>query len=421
MLGEIARMIGSRSSLQGQELVRGVSINSQTVKPGELFFALRGSRADGHAYAGDALQRGAAAAVVDRDLSLPREMKVKDTLFALGELARNYRQHFTVKTIAITGTNGKTTVKNLVAAILQKKTAVLYTGKNYNSLIGLPLTVLRASGDEGYLVLEMGTNKPGEIKRLCEIGRPDIGIITNIGPGHLEGLDSIEGVRKEKLALVDALPPNGRALVGEGVDIADDDKIVRFSADQLEEVEMDEFGCRFSYQGSAFVTRLLGTGNLCNCLAAVCLAQHLGIDYETQRAALAEIKPEPGRMEPVWVKDVLIIDDSYNANPVSMKAAIDFVARSRRRKILVLGDMLELGAQSATMHQEIGAYAQASADVLLTYGSEARHYGGEHLNAEGELLKGLMKTITGDEIVLIKASRALSFERIVARLARMLR
>jgi UDP-N-acetylmuramoyl-tripeptide--D-alanyl-D-alanine ligase len=421
MLGEIAIMVDGRSNTNGRELVRGVSINSQTIKPGELFIALRGNRTDGHEYAADALRRGAIASVVDREMSIPGEIIVKDTLFALGELARNYRRGFSVKTIAVTGTNGKTTVKNLIATILESNSNVLCTDKNYNSLIGLPLTVLRLSGDETYLVLEMGTNRPGEIKRLCEIARPDIGVITNIGPGHLEGLDSIEGVRKEKLALIDALPTNGTALVGEGVDLSGRDNVVRFSSNMLEAVEVGESGSHFSHQGRAFFTPLLGAGNLYNCLAAVCLALQLGVDYETQRAALARMKPDPGRMEPLRVNGVLIIDDSYNANPVSMKTAIDFVAKSRRRRILVLGDMLELGMQSEDLHRDIGRYAQASADLLLACGTEAKHYGGKYFYDEGDLLRHLLKNITGDEIVLIKASRALHFERIVNALARLLR
>lgn len=421
MLGKIVKMVDGTAILSRQELVRGVSINSRVAKPGDLFFALKGNRTDGHKYVADALRRGALAAVVQQTRSIPEEIQVRDTLFALGELARNYRSHFSIKTIGITGTNGKTTVKNLVAAILSKSNKVVSTNKNYNSLIGLPLTILRISGSEDYLVLELGTNAPGEIKRLCDIAQPDIGVITNVGPGHLEGLNSIDGIRKEKLSLVDALPADGIGVLGEGVDLPARGNITKFSADMLEAVEITECGSSFSFGGNSFSTKLLGIGNVYNCLAAICLASQLGIDHETQRAAIAEAKPEPGRMEPLLMDKVLVIDDTYNANPVSMKAAIDFVAKSGRRKILVLGDMLELGAQSEALHRDVGAYAHRCADVLLTHGHEAKYYGGRHFSEQGGLLRYLVESIWGDEIVLLKASRALRFERIVNALGRSLR
>lgn len=420
-LGEVIRMMDGTSKTSGQELVRGVSIDSRRAKPGDLFFALKGNRTDGHEYVDDALRRGALAAVVQQDCASPQGIQVRDTLFALGELARNYRSHFSVKTIGITGTNGKTTVKNLVAAILERFSKVVATDKNYNSLIGLPLTIFRLSGDEDYLVLEMGTNAPGEIKRLCDIAAPDIGMITNIGPGHLAGLDSIDGIRKEKLSLIDSLPANGIGLVGEGVDSGLPRSVTTLSKESLERVNITERGSTFAVGGKPFSTRLLGAGNVYNCLAAISLTKELGVGYEVQRAAIAEVRTEPGRMEPIWIGDLLIIDDTYNANPVSMKAAIDFAARSARRKIFVLGDMLELGAGSENLHHEVGVYAQHHADVLLTYGNEAEVYGGRHFAEQTELIGYLTGCLRGDEIVLIKASRALAFENIVHGLARMLR
>jgi len=421
MLGEIARMVNGRGCASHQELVRGVSIDSRNTRPGDIFFALRGRHTDGHRYVVDALQHGALAAVVERMHSAPAEILVKDSLFALGELARHYRNHFEVKTIAVTGTNGKTTVKNIIAAILKKHTRVLHTEKNYNSLIGLPLTVLRISGREGYVVLEMGTSAPGEIKRLCEIAQPDVGVITNIGAGHLEGLDSIEGIRKEKFALLDALPEDGIALVGEGVDAPDHDNIIRFSMNMLQNIDITERGSSFSYRGNTFFTRLLGVGNVYNCLAAICLTSLLGIDDSTQQAAIAELRPEPARMEPITAGRTLIIDDTYNANPASMKLAIDFVTRLERRKILVLGDMLELGARSEELHQEIGVHARECADVLISFGQASRYYKGVHFTEGKTLRRYLERNITGDEVILFKASRALHFEQFIRELLPLLR
>lgn len=415
MLGEIVEMVNGEARLSGRELVRRVSINSRETKPGDLFFALKGEHADGHDYVEDAFGHGALAAVVERKQVSASEILVPDTLFALGELARNYRQHFKVKTIGITGTTGKTTVRNLVAAILRKQYRVLCTGRNYNSLIGLPLTILGLSGDEDYSVLEMGTNAPGEIRRLCDVAQPDVGLITNIGPGHLAGLKSIEGIRREKFALLDALPRDGLALVGEGAGESVKDNVGRFSRDMVEDVEITEHGCRFSHDGNSFFTQLLGMGNVYNCLAAVCLTSLLDVDYHVQRAAIAELKPQAGRMEPVSVDDLLIINDTYNANPASMKAAIDFVAALKRRKILVLGDMLELGSRSRELHQDVGQYARRRADVLISMGQESELYQGKHFVYKHKLLCYLNEILTGNEVVLFKASRALRFEELVNR------
>lgn len=421
MLGEIVKMVNGQARLPGQELVRGVTISSRETMPGELFFALKGSHTDGHCYVADALRRGALAAVVQRTQSMTNEILVSDTLFALGELARNYRNHFEVQTVGITGTNGKTTVKNLIASILKKKYRVLHTEKNYNSLIGLPLTVFRLSGDEDYLVVEMGTSAPGEIGRLCDIAHPHIGVITNIGPGHLDGLGSIEGIRKEKFALIDALPADGFALVGEGASESGRSNTISFSLGMLDSVELTERGSYFSYEGNRFFTQLLGLGNVYNCLAAVCLTSKLGIHYDAQYAGIAEMNPEPGRLEPITLGELLIINDTYNANPVSMKAAIDFAAQLGRRKIFVFGDMLELGEKSKELHRATGEYARQHADLLVTFGQESKYYKGTHFSKAIDLLRFLRENIAGDEVVLLKASRALHFERFIDELPRLLR
>ena len=421
MLMEIARAMGGTMCSVRAELARGVSIDSRDTRPGHLFYALKGQHTDGHNFVADALERGAAAVVVERVTSGFNEIRVSDTLFALGEFARYYRKNYMVKVIGITGTNGKTTVKNLVAAMLGSGANVLYTKKNYNSLIGLPLTVLNLCGEEDYMVLEMGTSAPGEIKRLCDIARPDVGVITNIGPGHLDGLESIDGVRKEKYSLIDALPPDGPAVVGEGVTEIPSKTVRRFSMDMLESVNLTEHGSYFSYHGSDYFTRLLGAGNVYNCLAALCVTELLGVDHATQKSALAVIRPEPGRLEPIRVGKLLILNDTYNANPASMRTAIDFLGILGRRRIAVLGDMLELGKEADRLHEEVGSYARSSVDLLMTYGRQSEYYGGRHYTEGNELLKSLRENISGDEVILFKASRALRFERFVEELSRLLR
>ena len=217
--------------------------------------------------------------------------------------------------VGVTGTNGKTTVKNLLGAILQKRNITLLTKKNYNSLIGLPLTLFDLSSEEDYLVVEMGTSSPGEIKRLCEIAQPHIGVITNIGPGHLKGLGSLAGVRREKLSLLEALPEAGFALIGEGISDVSGKNVLRFSLDMCKDIELSECGSSFTFNGNRFFTALLGIENVYNCAAALCLTRELGFDHDAQRIALAEIRPEPGRLESIHINGLLIVNDTYNANP----------------------------------------------------------------------------------------------------------
>jgi UDP-N-acetylmuramoyl-tripeptide--D-alanyl-D-alanine ligase len=267
----------------------------------------------------------------------------------------------------------------------------------------------------------MGTSAPGEIGRLCDIARPDTGVITNIGPGHLDGLGSIEGIRKEKFSLLDSLPANGFALVGDGASGSGRKNAITFSKSLLDSVELTEHGSTFSYGGNSFFTPLLGSGNVYNCLAAICLTSRLGVDYETQYAGITEMQPEPGRLEAVRAGELLIIDDTYNANPVSMKAAINFVAQLDRKKVFVLGDMLELGEDSKELHRNTGEYARKHADLLVTFGQDSKYYKGVHFSNAIELLRFLVENIRGDEVILFKASRALRFERFIDHLPRLLR
>ncbi len=418
MLSKAIRIMHGKADNIKNELVRGISIDSRTLKPGELFFALKGENTDGHKFAAEAIKKGAVGVVVRNKTGIIDEILVDDTLFALGELARYYRTNFKPLIIAITGTNGKTTVKNLIAGILSTKFNVLWTKKSYNSLIGLPLMIFEITGDEDYIVLEMGTSNPGEIKRLCDIAKPFIGIITNIGPGHLKGLNSIEGVKKEKLSLIESLPNEGMGFVGTNVDGIAKKNIIRFSFNEVQNVDISEFGSGFLYKGVEFFTPLLGLNNVYNCFIALTVTEKLGIDVETQKKVLKSVKPEPGRLEPIRLDKLLIINDSYNANPVSMKSAIDFVSQINRRKIFILGDMLELGDESERYHREIGIYAREHSDHLLTFGAYAEIYGGIHFEDRDKLVSHLFKILKGEEVILVKASRAMKFEEIVKKILR---
>ncbi len=400
------------------ELIRDISIHSKTTKPGDLFFALKGEHTDGHCFTQEALMNGACAVVVEKQMSAGHDIIVNDTLHALGQLARYYRGLFAPTTVAITGTNGKTTVKNLIVAIIMRRNTVTYTMKNYNSLIGLPLTLFELTGNEEYIVVEMGTNAPGEIARLCEIAQPQIGVITTVGPGHLEGLGSLDGVRKEKSALIEALPDDGFAVIGDAAGDIKGKHITRFSLEQCTDIEIKETGSCFTYFGKRFSTPLLGVGNVYNCCAALCLTTLLGCDYNAQRDALVHAQPEPGRLEPLYSRGLLVINDSYNANPVSMKAAFMLMSEFKRRIIYVLGDMLELGADSIRLHREVGSYAQKKCDLLFTCGEQAKWYGGKHFSNKKALVQHLLSVLNDTDVVLIKASRGLHFETVVDELLR---
>lgn len=418
MIQDIAGMVGSTTRVQSRELVRGVSIHSKHTQPGDVFFALKGEHTDGHLHAPEAQKNGACALVVERAVIPGKDLLVFDTLYALGELARQYRSLFKPRTIAITGTNGKTTVKNIIARALSRRYRTRFSKKNYNSLIGLPLTIFELSGDDVFLVVEIGTSSPGEIKRLCEIAQPDFGVITNIGPGHLEGLGSIEGVRKEKMSLVTAIPADGFALVGEGVGEVGARHVHRFNSAMIDDVDLTENGSYFSYNGARYHTPLLGKGNVYNCLAALCfmrvLGRSIGEDFADDVAASIETVPsEHGRMEPIHRGRVTVIDDTYNANPLSMKAALDFISSLKRTSVCILGDMLELGEQAAALHRKIGRYAHDRCDLVLTHGTLARQYNGHHFKDKHELVEYLMQRLAGNEVILVKASRGLHFETVV--------
>lgn len=423
---DLVKVVRGRNPAAGRELIRGVSIDSRSVRPGEVFFALKGENTDGHLHLGSARARGAVAAVVGTAHGGPDEILVHDPLFALGELGRDYRDRYHPVVIGITGTNGKTTVKNILTRLLRTKYRVRSTWKNYNSLIGLPLTLFNLDGTEEYVVLELGTNHPGEIARLREICRPQIGVITNIGPGHLAGLGSVDGVRREKMSLLGDLPSQGFGVVGDGVfadcpppgNPPDQGDIVRFSLNHAAGIELTENGSRFDHQGREYSTPLLGLSNVYNCVAALTVAHRIGLDPDPLRTALAGLAPEPGRMEPIRRGNLLVLDDSYNANPLSMKTALDYVAGLKRRRILILGDMKELGPESVVQHKAIGSYARERGDLILTMGDEAGYYQGRHFSEPKLLVDHLMEVLTGREAVLVKASRSLRFERIVTEILR---
>ena len=424
--------------------VTSVVTDSRRARPGSLFVALVGQHADGHDFVADAIGRGAVGAVVHRDPGVDADgaaiISVRDTVTALGDLARYYRQQVSATVVAITGSNGKTTTKDMVAHLLGPSGRVVEAHKSFNNLIGLPLTVLRIEPGTNVAVVELGTSAPGEIHRLAQIAQPHIGVITNIGPTHLEGLGSLAGVARAKAELLDALGDQGTAILN-----WDDDwcrrlasgvrgKLITFGLSReadvfATDVVQDSHQLRFLLNGRReFVLPVTGLHNLSNALAAVAVCRRLGLAVDEIAGRFPGFHLPSMRFEEVQADEVTLINDAYNANPVSMSAALGEFSRRQAggRKLFVAGDMKELGPQSARFHQELGLRVAAHGlDALFVVGEFAEAVVGgaleggfpaDSVHAFGtleELLPVLLQELEPGDVVLVKGSRAMELERVV--------
>lgn len=426
-----------------ETLFAGVSTDSRTITRGELFVALAGENFDGHAFVGDAVARDAAAVLVMRPVdtrALPMVL-VPDTLAALGALAAHFRRDFAVRILGITGSAGKTTVKEMSSAILSLAGATLKTQKNYNNLIGVPMRLLDLRPEHTYAVIEMGTNSPGEIDRLAGMAIPEAAILTAITPSHLNGLGSVAGICREKAAIfahttaAAVINPHGAymdqvavpsrlARVTFSVSGPADAALVRILSQTLEGTDiLADLGGR---QRRLHV-KLPGLHNVLNALAAAAGALALGIDPDTIVAGI-EAATFPGMRSEIIVAETLtIIDDSYNANPGSMQAALDMLkAAPHAHKVAVLGDMLELGPESPHFHAQLGQWvAQARLDRLIVTGAMATVVADAAVGAgmphsavtvasDMPAIEATLQTVlTPESCVLVKASRGLKLDRVV--------
>lgn len=350
-----------------------VTTDSRDCPVGSIFFALKGESFDGNAYAKQALDCGCSYAVVDEsDFADPidkRYLLVDDVLTTLQQLANHHRRQLGTTIIGVTGTNGKTTTKELISTVLSKKYKVLYTQGNFNNHIGVPKTLLRLTRQHEIAVIEMGANHPGEIKTLVNIVEPDYGIITNVGKAHLLGFGSFEGVIRTKGELYDFLREHdGKVFVNEN-----NPHLMRI-AEGLEQIPYGNNGelidcspyLRFSYRTSTVQTQLIGAYNLDNALAAACVGQYFEVSEEDICAALSEYKPTNNRSQLVKTAHNTLIVDAYNANPTSMKAAIDnFRKMTMPNKMLIVGDMKELGEASHEEHVKVLQQIYKSAFQLV--------------------------------------------------------
>jgi UDP-N-acetylmuramoyl-tripeptide--D-alanyl-D-alanine ligase len=437
-----------------------VVTDSNKVKNGAVFVALRGERHDGHRFIADAARRGAACVIVDRALPVKQfgktaVVRVSDTLRALGDLAHYRRERLGPKVLAITGSNGKTTTKEMVAAILQEASLggtslrgrVLKTEGNFNNLVGLPLTILRLRKKHHVAVVELGTNRPGEIQRLAEIADPDCAIITSVAAAHLEGLHSLAGVAREKGALYQNVRSSGTIAVN-----VDDARVKKLAAKfKGKKITYGKRGwlCarsirRCAASGTAFTlhagrarcrVRLnyLGGHNTSNALGAAALALGAGVKLPAVRRGLEKAKPFSMRMQIEAWRGAGIINDAYNANPASMKAALRALAEvnCRGKRIAVLGDMFELGRHSAKEHRSLGRAASTAAlDRLYLLGAQAAAVrrgaleggmrpeqiiiGRDHT----DLALQLRQRVKRGDWLLLKGSRGMKMERVLETLRR---
>jgi UDP-N-acetylmuramoyl-tripeptide--D-alanyl-D-alanine ligase len=444
-LSEAAAVMAGRLAGADSEFT-GVSIDSRTLERGQLFIALRGERFDGHAFVGAAAQKGAAAAVVEREgeHGLP-QIVVRDAQAALTALARDWRRRSTALVIGVGGSNGKTTTKELLAGSLAGAGPTLATRGNLNNHIGVPLTLLRLEPAHRYAVVEMGANHPGEIAALAALAEPAIALVTNAGDEHLEGFGDLAGVARAEGEMYAVLPPSGVAVIN-----ADDPfhelwrtmssggSVLRFGIDAPAEarataiqsrIEQGRFVTHFelALAGEQARVRLgfAGRHNVLNALGAAAAAHAAGVGLATIVAGLGRVQPVAGRLQlKPGPRGAWLIDDSYNANPSSVRAGIDVLRSLPGEHWLVLGEMAELGAQSEASHVGVGDYARrAGIARLFALGDAARHavaafgvraaWYDDAFRLADDVAAGLAAGVN----VLIKGSRVNRLERVVERLS----
>ncbi len=468
MLSEIAHCVSGK--LVGEDVaISSVSINTRAIQPGQLYIAIKGHNFDGNDFIDDAAQAGAIAAIVhsgsvaistvawkqeveQRMDQLPRELMrpvlphivVDDTRLALAELAGAWRQKTAVSVVGITGSNGKTTVKEMVAAILTVNGNTLFTQGNLNNDIGVPLTLLRLNEQHRYAVIEMGANHPGEIEYTSRYVQADVAIITNVGAAHIEGFGTVDGVAKAKGEIIQTLKSTGVAVLNRDdayfdywSELAGTRKLISFGMDDSAtvtahsvktEVIDNEFATTFELVTTAGAVsvklKLAGSHNVVNAMAATAACLALNIDLQQIKQGLESVKPVTGRLQPLVSRyGNIVIDDTYNANSASLKAGLAVLADCSGKPYLVLGAFGELGTESPKIHREMGELIRDSGVVrLLAVGEDARNTvkafgdGGEFFDTQNELIALLSQELKGDEVILIKGSRSQRMENIVAAL-----
>ncbi|MFT2929705.1 UDP-N-acetylmuramoyl-tripeptide--D-alanyl-D-alanine ligase [Enterobacter sp. HK-058-C-ECC] len=427
--------------LHGQDLtIDAVTTDTRKVTTGCLFVALKGERFDAHDFAEQAKDNGAGALLVSRklDIDLP-QVVVKDTRLAFGELAAWVRQQVPARVVALTGSSGKTSVKEMTAAILSQCGNTLYTAGNLNNDIGVPMTLLRLTKEHEYAVIELGANHQGEIAWTVSLTRPEAALVNNLAAAHLEGFGSLEGVAKAKGEIYTGLPENGIAILNADNNdwlnwqsIIGARKTWRFSPNAANSdfaatnIHVTSHGTEFTLTtptgGLEVLLPLPGRHNIANALAAAALSTAVGASHEAIKAGLANLKAVPGRLFPIQLSEnKLLLDDSYNANVGSMTAAVQVLSEMPGFRIMVVGDMAELGDESEACHTQVGEAAKAAGlDCVLSAGKLSQAISqasgvGEHFADKAALIERLKALMTEKQIVtvLVKGSRSAAMEEVV--------
>jgi UDP-N-acetylmuramoyl-tripeptide--D-alanyl-D-alanine ligase len=441
-LGYFAKVLGQTwvgKNLALEHPVKQIVTDSRRVLPGDLFIAIPGAKVDGHDYIAEAKSRGAIGVMVSRSIEtdLPT-LLVSNTVIALGEVAKAYRAQFSLPIMALTGSCGKTTVKEMTALILEEADKTLATQGNYNTEIGVPLTLLQLNNQHQRAVIELGARKKGDIHYLMDMVKPNIALITNAGAAHLEMFGSNQGIAEAKGEIFSDLPPNGTAIMN-----ADDEALeywqgllkptqtlITFGLDNKADVnvkkiqleaDFSEFICETTLGIVSVRLPVPGLHNVKNAAAAIAASIAFGVSLNVMKTGLERFVPVAGRLQyKVGVKGAMIIDDTYNANPVSMKAAIAVLSKYSGKKILIIGDMLEIGLETKALHGKMGEEAKLqgvqqlfgfgamSENAINSFGEGARHF-----TDKSRLVTSVLEILTNDTIVLVKGSRGMRMEEVV--------
>lgn len=452
-IGQVADALGA-SFAGSNGKVAGYSIDSRALQHGEIFFAVRAER-DGHDFVVDAFERGASAAVVEWAWTIPSALagkalvRVNDPRQSLADLANAQRREWGGSVLAVTGSSGKTTVKEAAAAMLATQLRTEKTAGNLNNDLGVPLTLLRIAADAEVAVVEMGMNHPGEIRHLATIAEPNVGLVTNVSHAHVGAFDSVDDVAKAKCELVEGLGPRGTAVLN-----TDDARVRAFDqfhggavvtyglreAADFEATDIDELasgGSRFALKreghvtGLNFETRLPGLHNVSNLLGAMAAASVLGVEPDQLAPVIASLRPGRHRGETLSLGELTVIDDCYNANPAAVEAALrDLAGRPARRRVAVLGEMRELGAMSEQLHRRVGeAAAGLSVDMLVAVEGDAKWIAEAAVAAgmaEAQVLicsdaaaagAVLPELLVPGDVILLKGSRGVGLEQALDRVS----
>lgn len=433
----------------GNREVSSITTDSRQAADGCLFVAVKGERVDGHSFIPSVFEQGALCVISERELedAAGAWIQVESSLQAVKDMAEFYRQQLDIRVVGITGSVGKTSTKEVIASVLAEKYKVLKTLGNFNNELGLPLTVFRLREEHQVAVLEMGISDFGEMHRLSKIARPDVCVMTNIGQCHLENLKDRDGILRAKSEIFDYLSEKGAVILN-----GDDDKLstikevkgirpVFFGVESGREIYADEIKprglkgiqCRIHAGEESFSVQIPIPGRhmVLNALAATAVGITMGLNVEQIKAGIEKLQSLGGRFHIIEKGGMFIIDDCYNANPVSMKASLDVLRDAEHRKVAILGDMFELGENAAELHAGVGCHAAKNEiDLLICVGEASRHMAeaafqtggcGEVLQVPtlASLLEVLPKLVQADDTILVKASHGMHFEKVVERLTEM--